>query len=513
MVTRASSGPAFWAGVVAAAAALAVLYAARSAAGIATPTELLADRFTTLLPLSVFSALLSVLEDAAKPTLNVALILGQLAAGGVGGVLFVRRVPSGPGLGLAGLVLALALWFVLGAVLMPLVDAGLFATAAVAGPGPTMTALLGAALAYGLGLAGLAAWLRDAAMAPTPGALDAAGGRRRVIAGLGAAIILVGLGTIAWRVAGRVGGRAMGKIKGMPPEITPNEDFYTVSKNFADPVVDGKTWRLEVKGQVNKPYQLTYDELRALDSVEQVNTLECISNEVGGDLISNAVWRGVRLRDLIARAEPREGIRKVVFKCADGYEDSIHFSKALEPTTLLVHEMNGVPLPPEHGFPARMVIPNIYGMKNAKWVTEIRLLDTDFKGYWQQRGWSDEAVIKTMSRIDVPGPKRLERGPTAVGGVAFAGARGIEKVEVSVDGGKTWQEAGVKPPLSKMAWALWTYEWLPTALGTFRAVVRAIDGQGRVQEETPADPLPDGKQGYHDVVVTFVEPEQPPRSG
>lgn len=509
MVSAASASLGFWMGVVAAAAALAVLYAVRSVAGVPTPTDLLADRVTALLPLSVFAALLSVLEDAAKPMLHVALILSQLAAGGVGGVLFLRQVRPGPGLWLAGLVLALALWFLLGTMLMPFVGAGAFATTSMAGPGPTMTALLAAVLVYGLGLAGLCAWLRDAAVGPRALGAVPPGARRKVITGLGAAIVLVGLGTIVWRLAGRVGGRAVGKIRGMPPEITPNADFYTVSKNIVDPVIDARTWRLEIKGQVAKPYQLTYDELRALESVEQVSTLECISNEVGGDLISNAVWRGVRLRDLIARAEPSAGLVKVVFRCADGYEDSIPFSKAMEPTTLLAYEMNGEPLPPAHGFPARVIVPNIYGMKNAKWVTEIRLLDTDFKGYWQQRGWSDEAVVKTMSRIDVPGPKRLERGPTLIGGIAFAGARGIEKVEVSVDGGKTWHEARVKPPLSKMAWALWTYEWLPAALGTFGIVVRATDGHGRLQEQTPADPLPDGKQGYHDVLVTVVEPETP----
>jgi hypothetical protein len=296
----------------------------------------------------------------------------------------------------------------------------------------------------------------------------------------------------------------------MPSEITPNDEFYTVSKNFIDPVVDAGTWRLEIKGHVSKPYQLTYDELRALESVEQVNTLECISNEVGGDLISNAVWRGVRLRDLIARAEPQAGVVKVVFKCADGYEDSIHFSKAMEPTTLLAYEMNGERLPHAHGFPARMIIPDIYGMKNAKWVTEIRLLDRDFKGYWQERGWSDEAVIKTMSRIDVPAIKRVEQGPTMVGGIAFAGARGIDKVEVSFDDRQTWHEATVKPPLSKMAWALWTYEWMPPEARSYRVAVRATDGRGNVQEETPADPLPDGKQGYHDILITVVEPEPRP---
>lgn len=511
MVRPTSSGMGFWAGVVAASTALALLYAIRNLSGAPTLTDLLADRFTAIVPLSVFALLLAWLENAAKHLLNLTLILGQVIAGGVGGALFFRLALAGPALWLAGFVLALGLWLVLGIALLPLAGAGPFGTAAPAGAGPIMSALLVATLAYGLGLGGLAAWLRAGSSAQL-GPADHRG-RRQVVQGLGAAFVLLGVGAIAWRFASRMTARAIATVKGMPAEITSNDDFYTVSKNFLDPVVEAKSWRLEVKGVVSQPYRLTYDEFRALESVEQMTTLECISNEIGGDLISNAVWRGVRLSDLIARAAPQPGVRKVVFKCADGYEDSIALGKALEPTTIVAHEMNGVPLPPAHGFPARVVVPGIYGMKNAKWVTEIRLLDYDFKGYWQERGWSDEAVIQTMSRIDVPGPKRLPREPLTAGGIAFAGDRGVGRVEVSFDRGRTWHEAAIKTLPGKAAWTLWTREWEPPSADHHLLIVRATDGLGQVQPETPADPLPDGAQGYHSLVVSIVEPEPGQRSG
>src|SRR5262249_45098901 len=193
-----------------------------------------------------------------------------------------------------------------------------------------------------------------------------------------------------------------------------------------------------------------------LPAVEDYRTLVCISNEVGGDLIGNAHWRGVRLRDLLERAGPAPGAVKVVFTCADDYTDSIHFEKAMQPETLLVYEMNGEPLIPKHGYPARLLVPGIYGMKNVKWLRKIEVSDRDFRGFWQQRGWDDEAVIKTMSRIaTLSSFSTVDAEPLMIGGRAVAGDRGIQSVEVSVDNGQTWQEGELKPPLGAYTWGLW----------------------------------------------------------
>jgi DMSO/TMAO reductase YedYZ molybdopterin-dependent catalytic subunit len=233
--------------------------------------------------------------------------------------------------------------------------------------------------------------------------------------------------------------------------------------------------------------------------------LICISNEVGGDLIGNAHWRGVPLRDLLERAGPLPGAYKVILTCADDYTDSIRFEKAMQPETLVAYEMNGAPLTPKHGYPARLLVPGIYGMKNVKWVRKIEVSPHDFRGFWQVRGWSDEAVIKTMSRIDtVATYTTVATEPLLLGGIAFSGDRGIQRVEYSVDGGQTWQEAQVKPPLGPYTWVLWLAEWTPPAPGQYTVKVRAVDKLGVVQTAFVTEPLPDGATGLHTVTVRAI---------
>jgi DMSO/TMAO reductase YedYZ molybdopterin-dependent catalytic subunit len=310
-----------------------------------------------------------------------------------------------------------------------------------------------------------------------------------------------------WVQAAAAGGVALAqdlfaRVKGLPPDITANEQFYVVSKNPPgfDPRIDAEKWTLEVTGKVGKPVRLTYDELRAMPSIEQVQTLECISNEVGGDLISNARWKGVRLRDLLSRAGGAGPTAvKVAFRCADGYSESVPLVDAMNATTVLVYQMNGEPLPAAHGYPLRLLIPGLYGMKNPKWITKIEVVDYDYQGYWEASGWTDEAVVKTMSKFDVT--TKTSGGETELGGVAFAGDRGIKDVEYSTDGGKTWQKASTKPPLGKFTWVLWAAVWKPAGPGSYVVQVRAADGNGVRQTSKPAPTLPDGASGYHTVRV------------
>src|SRR3990172_1645444 len=220
--------------------------------------------------------------------------------------------------------------------------------------------------------------------------------------------------------------------------------------------------------------------------VRRSHTLECISNEVGGELISNAYWRGVRLRDVLARGGgvPPKAI-KIVFRCADGDTEALPIAEAMHPDTLLVYEINGDPLPPKHGFPLRLLVPGLFGMKNPKWITKIEAAEFDFQGYWERSGWSDQALVQTMSKFTAPPrtPRPKANEEVGLGGVAYVGARGI------------------KPALGPYTWVLWAALWKPTAPGEYRLKVRARDGTGVVQTAQPSPTLPDGATGYHTIRV------------
>ncbi len=290
-------------------------------------------------------------------------------------------------------------------------------------------------------------------------------------------------------------------VPNLSPEVLTAKDFYTVSKNLIDPVVDGNAWSLRVDGLVERPATYAYADITALPTYSDYYTLLCISNSVGGDLWGNAHWKGVRLVELLSRSGLKAGIRKVVFHAEDGYTDSIALDTALRPDTLLAYEMNGAVLPKEHGYPARLLTPGIYGMKNVKWITRIELVDYDFKGYWMQRGWDDVAAYRTATRIDVPpGRAQLPPGEVALAGVTFAGFRGVQAVEVSLDDGKTWENGTLKPALGQNAWNLWVFR-KALAPGAYAVKVRAVDGAGDVQTATENDSLPSGATGYHSVAL------------
>ena len=299
-------------------------------------------------------------------------------------------------------------------------------------------------------------------------------------------------------------------------EVTPVDNFYRVDVNIFPPSVNSSTWMLPISGLVDNPLTLTYEQLVAMPSQDQYNTLECVSNNVGGDLISTAKWTGVKFKDILAQAGVQDSATYVVFRGTDGYDVGIPIQKAMEDGTILAYQMNGVPLPTEHGYPARMIVPGYYGMMNCKWVTGIELVAETFQGYWQVRGWINEAQYETSSSIVTPGAAQVDdrfniaaatsvpMGLTPIAGIAFAGDRGIQKVEVSTDGGNSWTQASLKDPLSGFTWVLWTADWNPPSTGEYRIAVRATDGTGAVQTAVMASPFPGGATGYHivDVGVT-----------
>jgi DMSO/TMAO reductase YedYZ molybdopterin-dependent catalytic subunit len=277
--------------------------------------------------------------------------------------------------------------------------------------------------------------------------------------------------------------------------------------DIIDPRVEAPSWRLAVTGLVDHPLTLSFQDLQhRFPVVEEYAVLTCISNKVGGNLVGNSIWTGVRLRDVLNQARVKPGAVDLVLRGADSYLDSIPLQRAMDPGVLLAIAQDRKPLRQEHGFPCRLRIPAIYGMKNVKWLQSIELVDSDFIGYWQSRGWNDTAIVHTESRIDVAGEDgSAKRGrPTWIAGIAWAGDRGISKVEVSADGGKTWSEAILKDALGPLAWRLWAYRWTPEEAGGIRVAARATDGTGATQTPRFHDPYPAGASGYPEKQVTVT---------
>jgi DMSO/TMAO reductase YedYZ molybdopterin-dependent catalytic subunit len=300
-------------------------------------------------------------------------------------------------------------------------------------------------------------------------------------------------------------------------ELTPNDKFYRIDTNIIVPSIDANTWRLNVRGLVrNGPLQFTYDELKAMPSTSEYATLECISDKIDGDLISTAYWKGVSLKSILEMAQVLPTAIYIVFRCSDGYDVGIPLDRGLMDGTILAYEMNGVALPTEHGFPVRAIVPGLYGMMNAKWITDIELVDMVYEGFWQRRGWANNAKYQTHSKIVFPGDALRNRfeelstnaatigSKSPIAGVAFAGDRGISKVEVSTDGGNTWQSASIKDPLSSNSWVLWALDWIPQNKGKYNIVVRATDKAGNMQAAEIRDNYPNGATGYHSVEETVA---------
>lgn len=292
-------------------------------------------------------------------------------------------------------------------------------------------------------------------------------------------------------------------VDGVVPYVVPNADFYRIDTALVVPRIDTGDWRLRVTGLVERDVEVDWPTLQSKPMREALVTLACVSNEVGGDLVGNAVWTGWPVRELLALAGPRAGADMVLQTSADGWTCGTPLTALTdERDALLAIRMNGEPLPFEHGFPVRLVVPGLYGYVSAtKWVTELKV--TTFaqdEGYWTPRGWSAEGPIKTASRIDVPRVGATVRaGRVAVAGVAWAQHRGIRAVEVQVDDG-TWQQARLAAEPSIDAWRQWVLEWAATP-GSHTLRVRATDGTGEVQTQAMAPPAPDGATGWHTITV------------
>ncbi len=296
-----------------------------------------------------------------------------------------------------------------------------------------------------------------------------------------------------------------GKPKRQLSAITPNDEFYMTSYR-TPPFIPAEQWALSVRGQVKSLFTLTYPQLLAQPSVSEIVTLECVGNGVAGEAISTAEWEGVKLKSLLEQAGVTTQAYDVVFHAADGYSDSLPIERAMMDEILVAYRMNGVPLPLGHGFPARIIAPGHYGMKHVQWLTGIELLPTDYKGYYQQKNWSDDAIVKTMSWITDPQTGDVLQAGQRFGiqGFAFAGSRGIRLVELSTNGGETWEPSQLAPALSPYSWVQWTYQWEPSRSGDHRILARATDGTGALQTALEHEPFPDGASGIQEVIVSVI---------
>ncbi len=295
---------------------------------------------------------------------------------------------------------------------------------------------------------------------------------------------------------------------GTRPEFTPVADHYRIDIAAIPPAINGETWRLPITGLVDNPIELTLDDIRNnFDPVYQYITMSCISNPVGGDLISTQLWTGASFRDVLAQAQPKSEATHVKITSADGFDETVALDIINnDPEVTLNYDWDGQPLPVRNGFPLRTHIPNRFGMKQPKWITGMELVAGDQDGFWVRRGWSKDALIRATSVIDTVAMDMMviedgvERRIVPVGGIAFAGPRGVSRVEVQVDDGE-WQEAELRAPLNNnldayKTWRIWRFNWEYQA-GAHTFTVRMYEEDGTPQIEDVNGVRPDGATGYH----------------
>jgi len=481
--------------------------------GVATPLVIIGDRLSVFIPPGPFLSLMGKVGgyNHLKQLGVGSTIAGQLVVGAIGGAIFgwfVRRAPGRIAtiwtvlifVLLPVVVFVIALWPVLGTsyIGLPIQVARLV----------TLIGFILCVLLFERTLVTGFRFLTTEKIDKQDYEFTPAIGRRAFV-----------LGTIGLAAAG--GGAALARklyraatfsydgtqYKGsIVQPITPNELFYCVTKNVVDPKVNIDLWHLEIGGLVQNPATWRFQDLVGFKPTTQETTLMCISNGLDAGLISNAVWKGLPLGDLLDQAGVLSGAARVRLHGVDNYTDTIPLEKAMEPTTLLAYEMNGAPLPDRHGYPLRVIVPGYFGEKNVKWLTRVEVTDANAKGFYEAQGWGPDFIVPIRSRIDVPDDwvfvslSKLT-APIGVKGIAFGGDRGISRVELSFDDGQTWRDAEIYYSGGNLAWSLWKAQWTPTAAGDYSLVVRATDGEGDVQElEEDRGPF-SGTSGLHRINV------------
>ncbi|HEV2218727.1 MAG TPA: molybdopterin-dependent oxidoreductase [Candidatus Dormibacteraeota bacterium] len=472
---------------------VALMYLASLLLDLQPLPQALNEPLLAIMPGFVFGFLIDNLQHAGKVVEEFGLIVAMIVGLGLLGAAWAWTSLRWH-FQYSALVFSAAAWLVVVAVLLPIGGEGLFGL-----DSGLTTPLVWAALfaVYGVVLQ----------LGGQPDTAQADPDRRRLLSALPLSLGALSLGVLAFKLAPNwyqaIFNPPEAGLYGRSPQLTPIDNFYIVSKNFGDPNIDGGSWRLKIGGLVANPVTLTLQDLRALPTTTEYVTLECISNNVGGKLMSTGIFTGVSLKYLIEQTNPMASGTWAAFKAEDGYTESLPLSAInSEPEILVAYELDGQQLPMAHGYPARILIPGRYGMKGPKWLTEIELVDHESGGYWEQQGWDHNAIVKTTSRIDVPNDGDIVKvSGVTISGVAFAGTRSIGKVEVTTDGGSTWNEAQRTAPLSHLTWVLWNYDWTPPREGSYQLAVRATDGTGALQDSSSAASYPGGAMGYHAIHV------------
>ncbi len=493
-----------WSGVMAIAAALALQYALHAARSdlIFIPYAA-GNRAIRHMPGWLTSEVIARLQAEAKPLLALTIVLALLAAGYVLGSVARTRLPI-----ILGALVAVATLLV-----------------AYADPLPaSILPVLISALASGA-VAVLVAWGSMALLARIPDRdtssrpVDVR--RRRM---LGAGVTLAGVGVVggiamAWwwlrdtssavlSAATQITGRSphdtdFSEVEGLPSTVTPNDDHYIIRLTFSDPDLDPVDWRLPIHGEVGADVTLSLADLESMPAVEHPVVMACISNPVGGRYVGNAYWTGVQLRDVLASVDVLPTAVQVLATSHDGYSETLDLDVIDSEDVLVVFAMNGEPLPVEHGAPARLIHIGRFGMRSVKWLDQLELIPSPQLGYWEQRGWDQQAIMRTSSRINAPASRSVVASPFIIAGTAWAGTRGIGAVEVSIDDGVTWLPTQLEQPLGDFAWRRWQ-QALDLDPGEYTVRARAIEVDGTVQDEERRPALPSGATGYHSVAVTVV---------
>src|SRR6266550_8557665 len=511
-----SRSKAFSAGLLAgliAGIAMTVVMLVLACCGVATPLAIIGDRLSVFIKPGPFLSIMGRVGgyNHLKQLGVGSTMAGQLFVSALGGAIFgllMRRNPQRRVTAwtmsifvvLPIVAIAIALWPVLGTSYIGLPIAS--------GGAVTLIGFALSVLVFERTLVGSFHFLTRPEAGAESGEFTPAIGRRALILG-GLGVLIAGGGVGLLRRLYRIatfsydGTQYKGRI--VQP-ITPNDLFYCVTKNVVDPKVNEHVWRLEVNGLVQTRQTYKLDRLKSLPAVEQETTLMCISNGLDAGLMSNAKWKGVPMKVLLAAATPVAGATKVRLHGVDNYTDTFPLEKALDPTTLVVYEMNGETLPDRHGFPARVIVPGYFGEKHVKWITRIEVADESAIGFYEKQGWGPDFIVPTRSRFDEPDHESTFTSTIAakgipVRGVAFGGDRGITRVEASFDDGKTWQDAKLDYPGTKLTWALWSYDWRPPGPDNYTLVVRATDGEGAVQEWDEERPFKSGTTGFHKIMV------------
>jgi DMSO/TMAO reductase YedYZ molybdopterin-dependent catalytic subunit len=484
------------AGAIGALTMTAFFFVAQLVAGISTPSELFADVSAPYIPVHLFGILIGIAGGYTPLKILgfVSVVVGQFAVGIAGGILLSRvaerrRIP-------AAATLVAVLWLVSAIGFWPVLVTSYVGLP----PGParvlTSLALFAGYVAYVLTTLAI---LRAASARQD-------GSRRSFIAGGAGLAAAAAVGSGAALATRTVFGYDGTTYEG--PDvvaITPVSRFYVVTKNTIDPKIELGLWRLSVGGAVANRFELSFEDLAKRSKIAQETTLMCINNPPDGGLMSNALWGGVRLRDLLAEAGPASEAKLVAFHSADNIIEAIPYAKALDPTTLVAYEMNGAPLPVRHGFPARAVVPGFFGEKNIKWLTRITVETALFEDFYGKQGWGPNEEIPTHARFDAPDfSKPLTNRLIELRGIGFCGDRGVARIEVSFDGGLSWRGAQFTSPYNPLTWRLWRYSWTPDRAGTYQLAVRATDSRGNVQTSKVHGAETNGATGLDRVTAHVV---------